>query len=180
MVHERIKTGAATLSFWSGSRPSLSWRCRSAPARPRRRGRIRHVIRLHRALSDRTGPRGIADRPRHDMQMELAKHVAERADIDLVALRVRKSLPASAVSSMRSARSLGSMSVSSTRPSAMSRTLPWAVSFSEIYNDLILAQSTRSGTVTPTSRMRLQATLPQACSDHRSEKIHSAPNRLMG
>jgi len=47
--------------------------------------------------------------------MELANHVAERADIDLVGLRVRleRKLAASAASSMRSARSPVSMSVAS-------------------------------------------------------------------
>jgi len=30
------------------------------------------------------------------------------------------------------------------------------------------------------SPMRLQATLPQICSDHRPEMIHPAPNRFVG
>ena len=67
----RIKTGAATRSAFRAVpaqfEPSLSWRCRSAKPRLRRRDqrrRLRLVIRLRRALSpDRTGPGGIADRP---------------------------------------------------------------------------------------------------------------------
>ncbi len=61
-------------------------------ARLRRRDerpRIRLVVGRRGAVApDRAGPADIADRPRDDMQMELAHDVAERADIDLVGFRV--------------------------------------------------------------------------------------------
>src|SRR5271165_6777904 len=51
--------------------------------------RIRLIVGGRGAVApDRAGPADIADRPRDDMQMELAHDVAERPDVDLVGFRV--------------------------------------------------------------------------------------------
>ena len=60
------------------------------PRRRDQRTRLRLPARDRAAKTPhRAGPSGVADKPRDDMQVKLAHDVAERADIDLVGLRMR-------------------------------------------------------------------------------------------